>query len=134
MKRVSAAGFTLIELLIVIALILIMYVMAYGGAQRSFQEKQLLGCQRNLQLAHVALNIYAADFHGAYPVLAGAATAEAPLSLLVPRYTADTSMFVCPGSRDRQLPAARPFTDRKTSYAYYMGQRTGAGATAMLAS
>ena len=64
----------------------------------------------------------------------GAATAEAPLSLLVPQCTTETSIFVCPGSADRRLPEARTFVDRKISYAYYMGRTAHDGADAMLLS
>ncbi len=130
----QAGGFTLIELLVVVALILIMFVMAYGPAQQSFQEKQLVHCLKNLQLIDVAMKVYAADCHGAFPALRDARSSEAPLSLLVPRCTTETAIFVCPGSRDRALPEARPFAHRKCSYAYYMGRTTRDGADAMLLS
>jgi prepilin-type N-terminal cleavage/methylation domain-containing protein/prepilin-type processing-associated H-X9-DG protein len=134
MNRTTSGGFTLIELLVVVALILTMYVMAYGPAQKSFQEKQLIVCQKNLLMIQIALKIYAADYHDSYPVVPGALTAETPLSLLVPRATTETSIFVCPGSARRRLPEAEPFTHRKISYAYYMGRTGRDGAEAMLLS
>jgi prepilin-type N-terminal cleavage/methylation domain-containing protein/prepilin-type processing-associated H-X9-DG protein len=134
MNRGHAGGFSLIELLLVITIILIMFVMAYGPAQQSFQEKQLANCLKNLQLMNVAMKIYAADYHDSFPVVREAKTSEAPLSLLVPRCTTETAMFVCPGSRDRALPEAQPFANRKCSYAYYMGRTTRDGADAMLLS
>ncbi len=134
MHRADSSGFTLIELLVVITLILIMYVMAYGPAEKSYQEKKLILCQKNLQMIHIALRIYATDNHDSLPLVPGAATAEVPLSLLVPRCTTETAIFICPGSPDRRLPEARSFADRKISYAYYMGHTAHDGADAMLVS
>jgi prepilin-type N-terminal cleavage/methylation domain-containing protein/prepilin-type processing-associated H-X9-DG protein len=134
MQRAGSGGFSLIELLVVITLILIMYVMMYGPAQKSYQDKQLVLCQRNLQMIDIALKIYAADYHDSYPLVRGAATAEVSLSLLVPRDTTETSIFTCPGSAARRLPEAQPFLDRKISYAYYMGHTTHDGANDMLLS
>lgn len=134
MQRMDSSGFTLIELMVVIAIILIMFVMAYGPAQKSYQDKQLIVCQKNLQLIDVALKIYATDYHGSYPFLRGAATSEPPLSLLVPRCTTETAIFICPGSPDRPLPEAQSFVGRKISYAYYMGRTAQDGAEAMLLS
>ncbi len=134
MQRTGSGGFTLIELMVVIAVILIMYVMMYGPAQKSYQEKQLALCQKNLQMIDIALKIYAADYHDSYPLVRGAATSETPLSLLVPRCTTETSIFICPGSANRRLPEARPFVDEKISYAYYMGRTAPDGADAMLLS
>ena len=134
MNRATSGGFTLIELLVVVALIMVMYIMAYGPAQKSYQEKQLVACQKNLLMIQIALKIYAADYHDSYPVVPGALTAEIPLSLLVPRDTTETSIFVCPGSARRRLPEAEPFTNRKISYAYYMGHTVHDAADAMLLS
>jgi prepilin-type N-terminal cleavage/methylation domain-containing protein len=114
-------GFTLIELLITVALILVMYVMLYGPWTQNYQEQQKRACAKNLELIHVALQIYAADHRGAYPFVPGAATADVPLSLLIPQCTVQTELFVCPGGKDSKLPDALPFAGRKISYAYYMG-------------
>lgn len=134
MRRAGSGGFTLIELMVVITVILIMYAMMYGPAQKSYQDKRLVLCQKNLQMIDIALKIYAADYHESYPLVPGAATAEIPLSLLVPRCTTETAIFVCPGSARRRLPEAQPFVDRKISYAYYMGRTTHDGADAILLS
>ena len=63
MQRAGSGGFTLIELMVVIALILIMYAMMYGPAQKSYQDKKLVLCQKNLQMIDIALKIYTADYH-----------------------------------------------------------------------
>ena len=42
--------------------------------------------------------------------------------MLVPRYTVDTAVFICPGSKDAPLPDGESFLKRKISYAYYMGR------------
>lgn len=134
MVRSRTGGFSLIEMLLVIAIIFILYVMMYGPAQKSYQDKRKIECQKNLQMLHMALRMYAADYRGSFPVVVGAATSETPLSLLVPRYTAETRIFICPGSPDRRLPEARPFTDRKISYAYYMGHAATDGTNELLVS
>ncbi len=41
----------------------------------------------------------------------------------MPKYTADTSIFICPGGRDAQIPSGEPLRKHKISYAYYMGRR-----------
>lgn len=117
-----AAGFSLIELLIVVALILILSVLLYGSGSRSYQKKQQRACQSNLLKVYVALEIFATDHADAFPAQAGSRTSEEPLALLVPRYTADTTVFICPGSGDSQLPSGQPLTRGKVSYAYVMGR------------
>ena len=56
------------------------------------------------------------------PAIPGARRSEDVLDVLVPKYTADTSTFICPGSKDSDLPAGESFRKRKISYAYYMGR------------
>jgi prepilin-type N-terminal cleavage/methylation domain-containing protein/prepilin-type processing-associated H-X9-DG protein len=115
-------GFSLIELLIVIALILILTTMYWSSSSPSRQRLQLNACQKNLQKIYVALQIYANDHAGRFPDGAGARTSEEALDVLVPRYTVDTPVFICPGSKDPPLPAGEPFRQRKISYAYYAGR------------
>src|SRR5436305_464359 len=69
-------GFSLLEMLIVLALILIMSVMLYGSGSRSYQQKQKLACQKNLLNLHIALQLFANDHEGSFPVAPGARTAE----------------------------------------------------------
>jgi prepilin-type N-terminal cleavage/methylation domain-containing protein len=119
---VVRAGFSLIELLIVIALILILFTMYWSSGSPSRQRQAQSACQKNLQKIFVALEIYANDHAGKFPDGAGARTAEEALDVLVPRYTVDTPVFICPGSKDPPLPAGESFRQRKISYAYYTGR------------
>jgi type II secretory pathway pseudopilin PulG len=128
------AAFSLLELLITAVLILILSFMMMGRGMWSDQQRELANCQKNLQNIYVALNIYAADNQQSFPWIAGAETSEAPLSLLVPRSTSVTEMFICPGSKDRKLPEGEPFAKRRISYAYYMGRAKTDGADVPLAS
>ena len=116
-------GFSLIELLITTALILTMFVMTYGSRTKSRDLRQMQQCGRNLQSVFVALDIYANEHGGAFPVVTNAPSSEAALAVLVPKYTAITSPFICPGSGDADLPGGESFARRKISYAYYMGRR-----------
>jgi len=121
-KRSGEGGFSLIELLVVIALILILSTMYWGSTSNSRRRQQQAACRSNLQKIYVALQIYANDHGGAFPQVSGARTSEEPLSELVPRYTADTSVFICPGSGDSALPSGEPLRGRRISYAYLMGR------------
>jgi prepilin-type N-terminal cleavage/methylation domain-containing protein/prepilin-type processing-associated H-X9-DG protein len=120
---VRRSGFSLIELLITLALMCIMAAMLYGFGSRSHQRSQQKLCADNLQKIHLAMQIYANDFHGALPQNTNAVTSEGVLDELVPKYTADTSIFICPGGRDAQIPSGEPLRDHKISYAYFMGRR-----------
>ena len=121
-----AAGFSLIELLIVLALMIVLSVMLYGFGSASHQRSQKKLCADNLQKIYLALQIYANDFGGRLPQDTNAETSEPVLNELVPRYTADTSIFICPGGRDSQIPSGEPLIQHKISYAYYMGRRLDA--------
>jgi len=121
--RTSVSGFSLLELLIVAALMVVMFVMLHGSGAQSFQQRQKQLCNKNLQSIFVALEIYANEHNGAFPVKAGAETAEAALAGLVPQYTSSTTYFICPGSKDEAIPNGESFEKRKISYAYYMGRR-----------
>ena len=116
------------------ALILFLFTFYFGGGSRGYQTKQMAKCGQNLQSIFVALKTYSLDHDGRFPQLAGAETAEPALSLLVPRATTGTEVFICPGSKDKPLPEAEPFAGRRISYAYYMGQSTAAGADEALVS
>jgi prepilin-type processing-associated H-X9-DG protein/prepilin-type N-terminal cleavage/methylation domain-containing protein len=121
----ARSGFSLIELLVVLVLMIILITMMWGFGSESHQHAAQRTCRQNLEKIYVALQIYANDFSGRLPANTNAQTSEEPLSLLVPRYTADTSIFICPGGRESPLPSGVSFAKRKISYAYYMGQRLG---------
>jgi len=118
----GCSGFSLIELLVTLALILILTTMFWGFNSSSHQRTQMKLCQQNLQKIFVSLEIYANDFAGKFPAVTNAANSEPALAVLVPRYSADTAIFICPGSKDSPLPAGESFRDRKISYAYYQGR------------
>ncbi len=128
----AKGAFSLVELLVTMAIIVILFTLYFKSGSGHYQAKQKALCQRNLENIYVALKTFAADNHDAFPVATHAATSEAPLSLLVPRYTSVTEIFVCPGSSDKKLPEAKPFADRKISYAYCMGQTANDGADQLL--
>jgi prepilin-type N-terminal cleavage/methylation domain-containing protein/prepilin-type processing-associated H-X9-DG protein len=121
----ARSGFSLIELLVVLALMIVIITMMWGFGSESRQHAAQRACRQNLEKIYVALQIYAGDFSGRLPAITNAQTSEAPLSLLVPHYTVDTSIFICPGGRDAPLPSGVSFANRKISYAYYTGQRLG---------
>lgn len=125
-RRHATAGFSLIEMMITFALMLIMAWMMYGFASGRHQRNQKQLCADNLQKIYLALQVYANDFGGMLPARTNALTSEPVLDVLVPKYTADTTIFICPGGRDSQIPAGEPLTNRKISYAYYMGRRLSA--------
>jgi prepilin-type processing-associated H-X9-DG protein len=129
----KAAAFTLVELLIVMALMVIMYamLMSFGSASHQRTQKEL--CAGNLQKIYLAMQIYANDY-GCFPRNTNAQTSEPVLNPLVPKYTADTSIFICPGGRDAAIPMGAPLDEHKISYAYYMGRDTNAGAGDFLMS
>lgn len=130
----GTAGFSLLELLITAVLILILSFMMMGRGMWSSRQREIANCQKNLQNIYVALSIYSTDNKGNYPFIKDAETSEAPLSLLVPRSTSVTEMFICPGSKDHKLPEGEPFAKRRISYAYYMGRVKSDGADVPLVS
>jgi prepilin-type N-terminal cleavage/methylation domain-containing protein/prepilin-type processing-associated H-X9-DG protein len=125
-------GFSLIELLVVVAVVLLLTVLAWGPATGTRQKKMRAACQNNLAKIYVAMNIYANEHGGRYPETAGVSTSAQALDPLVPRYSSDTSSFLCPASGDSPLPGGEPIRQRKISYAYYMGRAQTNGAVALM--
>jgi type II secretory pathway pseudopilin PulG len=121
----QTAAFSLIELLIVLGLLLVLYVMTFSFGSRTHQATQKELCADNLEKIFLAEQIYANDF-GYFPKDTNAQTSEPVLNKLVPRYTADTEIFICPGGRDPDLPSGEPLDQFKISYAYYMGRDSNA--------
>ena len=71
----------------------------------------------------LAAQIYANDFRGQFPVVTNGVTSEDGLGGLVPKYSTDTAIFICPGGRDSAIPEGEPLRSHKISYAYFMGRR-----------
>src|SRR6266567_5659950 len=115
----SPHAFSLIELLITVAIILVLTTMYWGSGSPSRQKQLRAACQKNLQTMFIALQIYANDHSSRFPEVTNASSSEQPLDLLVPRYTADTSVFICPASKNSALPPAESILKRKISYAYF---------------
>jgi prepilin-type N-terminal cleavage/methylation domain-containing protein len=122
-RHAGAPGFSLIELLVTFAIIAILASMLYGFGSARHQRTQKQLCADNLQKMFLAAQIYANDFGGKFPVATNAVTAEDPLGILVPKYSTDTSIFICPGGRDAPIPSGEPLRSHTISYAYFMGRR-----------
>jgi prepilin-type N-terminal cleavage/methylation domain-containing protein len=117
------AAFSLIELLVVLALVLIVFTL-YWNHGPSKRDRELTACRLGLEKIYLAMQIYSRDFSDKYPVSTNAATSEDAFALLVPHYTSDTSVFICPATSELStLPTGKSFRDWKISYAYYMGRR-----------
>ena len=125
-------GFSLIELLVTLAIMVILIAMMEGFASGRHQRTQKQLCADNLQKIYLALQIYANDFKGALPSKTNATTSETVLGTLVPKYSADTTIFICPGGRDKTIPSGVPLEQLKISYAYYMGRRCDESQTVLL--
>jgi type II secretory pathway pseudopilin PulG len=122
-QAVGAGGFSLIEALVVVALMLVLTTMMFGFSSSRRQKSQKALCQDNLQKIYLSLELYGKDFDGQLPFATHAETAEQPLDTLVPRYSADNNLFICPGGRDAALPPGSSLRQGKISYAYYMGRK-----------
>ena len=119
-----AAGFGLIELVAVAAILLLLFTLYWGAGASDNQRRQAQkDCQTHLQKIYMAMAIYATDHDGKFPEAAGARTSADALNGLVPRYTVDTAVFICPGAKDAPLASGESLRGRKISYAYYMGRR-----------
>lgn len=112
-----------LELLMVVSIIMVLFVLYWGGGLggKKSRQKDFASCARNLQNIHTALMTYATDNNEKLPLVAGAQHSEAPLSLLIPKFTSQTSTFICPSLGDAPLPEGEPFRSRRISYGYVMG-------------
>jgi prepilin-type N-terminal cleavage/methylation domain-containing protein/prepilin-type processing-associated H-X9-DG protein len=117
----ATAGFSLIELLVVLVVMTLLLTL-YWNHGPSKRDVALGACRQNLEKVYLALQIYSRENGDKYPVFTNAATSEQALGLLVPKYTSDTSVFICPAAGGEPLPTGKAFADWKISYAYYMGR------------
>jgi prepilin-type N-terminal cleavage/methylation domain-containing protein/prepilin-type processing-associated H-X9-DG protein len=131
-SRRGDPGFSLIELLATIAIIVILMTLVWSPNRASRQRSLQSACQKNLENVYVALDIYAKDNAGNFPIVASAATSGQALDLLVPRYNSDTSAFICPGSKDAAPAPGESLRQRKISYAYYMGRNSSGSRQALM--
>jgi prepilin-type processing-associated H-X9-DG protein len=115
-------AFGRIELLVVVAIIVVLFTLYWAPIIGGHRKQARLDCSSNLQKLFVAMQIYGNEQGGRFPAEPGARTAEEPLDKLVPRYTVDTSLFICPASKDAPLPSGESIRHRRISYAYYMGR------------
>ena len=118
----TRSAFSLIELLCVMAILMILTTLYWGSGSGDRQRVQKAACQKNLLNIYVAMQIYASEHAGLFPVVTGARNSEEALDVLVPRFTSDTAPFICPGSGAAPLAAGEPIRKHKISYAYYMGR------------
>src|SRR5436190_38385 len=89
-------AFSLIELFIILGLILAGMTFMWSRGSGDYQRGRIQLCQDNLQKCYMAMQIFATDHEGKLPELAGAKTSEEVLAQLVPRYSVDTTIFICP--------------------------------------
>jgi len=121
----SNSAFSLLELLVVVALIIILTTLYWGGSSSAARQKAMQAeCENNLQKTYIALEVFANEHQLKFPEKTGARVSAEALDELVPRYTSDTSVFTCPVSKDRPVPAGQGLRNHSISYAYYMGRRS----------
>ena len=117
------AGFSLIELLVVVLILVLLSTLMWRKMSGEGERSKAAECQQNLQKLFIALQLYSIDHKEAFPAVQGATHSEQALDLLVPKCTADTTVFICPASKDSALPSGESLLKKRISYAYYMGRR-----------
>jgi hypothetical protein len=114
----------LAELMVVMAIIMILFVLYWGGGLGSAKfskQRNFAGCAKNLQLIHTALLTFSADHNDQFPYAAKAEHSEDVLSVLMPKYISQSEPFICPSSPHRALTEGESFAKKKISYGYVMG-------------
>ena len=111
---------------------MVLFTMYWGGNSGQRQRSRQALCRQNLQKLYIGAQIFANEHAGKFPDKAGAKTSGEALDVLVPKYAADTSIFICPGSNDGPLPGGTSIAKRRISYAYYMGRSSGKAEEALI--
>jgi len=119
--RCQQSGFSFVEILFAMLIVVTLYAVVLGPSKEYVQRQKLQRCAENLRKLHLTLSLYANEHDGVYPATAGARSSDEVFPLLIPRYSTDQSLFVCPGSGH-------------AGYAYLMGLRKDTGGGTMLAS
>jgi hypothetical protein len=132
----STKAFMALELLMVVSIIMVLFVLYFGGGVggKKSRQKDFAACARNLQLIHTALLTYSSDNNDKFPFVKGAQHSEAPLSQLIPKSTSQSSAFICPSSGDAPLPEGQTFASKRISYGYVMGLTRQADPTQFILS
>ena len=121
------AGFSLVELLIGMFIAVSLYAVAVGPTKAYVEKQKLQRCAENLRRLHLTLALYANEHDGVFPHGDSVRSAADALFLLVPKYTTDTSLFVCPAT-------GRAASSDRVDYAYVTGLRNDSGGDALLLS
>jgi prepilin-type N-terminal cleavage/methylation domain-containing protein/prepilin-type processing-associated H-X9-DG protein len=131
----AKAAFSMIELLVVVAIlaVIVTLYLNYLNPSTARRDRELTSCRENMERIYLAMDIYSRDNNGKYPVVTNAHTSEEALAPLVPHYSSDTGIFLCPSSdaADTTQPTNVAFRDWKISYAYYMGRKASDGEVVM---
>jgi len=130
--KATPKAFSLVELLVVAAILGVLYALAFSPSSAKYQRAKKQLCEANLEKIYVAMQLYANDYGGWTPSATNATTSEAVLARLVPKYSADTDIFICPGGRDDKLEPGADLKQGKISYAYYMGRQLGSPTEGLL--
>jgi prepilin-type N-terminal cleavage/methylation domain-containing protein/prepilin-type processing-associated H-X9-DG protein len=131
-SRGTDAGFSLIELLVVVLILALLSTLMWRKMSGEGERSKAAECQQNLQKLFIALQLYSTDHKEVFPVVAGATHSEQALDPLVPKCTADTTVFICPASKDATLPSGESLLKKRISYAYYMGRRANETETVLV--
>ncbi len=124
-RRSASAAFSAIELLVVVAILVILTTLYWSKMNPSARRNAgIESCRQNLERIYLAMDIYSRDNHSQYPVATNAAISADALALLVPHYTSDTSIFVCPAGAKPAPSAINSARDWSSTYAYYMGRHS----------
>jgi prepilin-type processing-associated H-X9-DG protein len=114
----------LVELMIVIAIILVLFVLYWGGGlggSKLSKQRDFTSCAKNLQTIHTALLTFSSDHNDAFPFSDKAQHSEDVLSVLMPKYISQSGPFICPASSHRKIPEGESIAKKKISYGYVMG-------------